>query len=89
MLNTSKVTQKLHTTFQSTQVLDFIQVFSCVIIKMNKALQSLPECKTGMVICSDDSGYWLEILGVKNPENDDLMSIARNLVLINKDNGDE
>ena len=33
MLNTPKVTQKLHTTFQPTQVLDFIQVFYCVSIE--------------------------------------------------------
>ena len=66
-----------------------LMFFSMLLLSGNKALQSLPECKTGMVICSDDSGYWLEILGVKNSENDNLMSIARNLVLINKDNGDE
>jgi hypothetical protein len=33
MLKTLKVTQKLHTTFQSTEVLDFIQVFSYVSIE--------------------------------------------------------
>jgi hypothetical protein len=30
---TRKLTQKLHTLFQLTQVLDFIQVFSCVSIE--------------------------------------------------------
>lgn len=51
------------------------------IAEMNKALQSLPEYKTGMVVCADDSGYWLEIFGAKDYENDDLLSVARNLVL--------
>lgn len=50
--------------------------------EMNKALQSLPEFKSGMVVCSDDSGYWLEIFGVKDYENDDLLSLARNLVMV-------
>jgi len=59
------------------------------IAEMNKALQSLPEYKTGMVICADDNGYWIEILGIKNSENDDLLSIARNLVLVNEDMGKE
>jgi hypothetical protein len=54
---------------------------------MNKALQSLPEYKTGMVVCGDDNGYWLELLGDRNTENDDLLSLARNLVLINRDKG--
>jgi hypothetical protein len=49
---------------------------------MNKAIQSLPEYKVGMLVCADDSGYWLEISGVKNTENDDLLSIAHNLVLL-------
>ena len=52
------------------------------IAEMNKALQSLPEYKTGMVVCVDDSGYWFEIHGLKNNDNDDLLSIARNLVLV-------
>jgi hypothetical protein len=51
------------------------------ISEMNKALQSLPEFKSGMVVCSDDGGYWLEIFGLKDYENDDLLSVARNLVL--------
>jgi hypothetical protein len=51
------------------------------ICEMNKALQSLPEFKSGMVVCSDDNGYWLEIFGVKDYENDDLLSVARNIVL--------
>lgn len=54
------------------------------IAEMNKALQSLPEYKTGMVICADDNGYWLELLGVRSVEYSDLLSIARNLVLVNK-----
>ena len=37
-----------------------------------------------MVICADDNGYWLELLGVRNTENDDLLSIARNLTLLVK-----
>ena len=49
--------------------------------EMNKALQSLPEYKSGMVVCADDGGYWLEIFGVKDCENGDLLSVARNLVL--------
>lgn len=57
------------------------------IVEMNKALQSLPEYKAGMVVCADDNGYWLEMLGVKKTENDDLLSVARNLVLINSDKG--
>ena len=57
------------------------------IAEMNKALQSLPEYKTGMVVCADDNGYWLELLDVRNTENDDLLSVARNLVLINSDKG--
>ncbi len=57
------------------------------IAEMNKALQSLPEFKTGMVVCGDDNGYWLELLGDRNTENDDLLSIARNLVLIKSDKG--
>lgn len=52
------------------------------IAEMNKALQSLPEYKTGMVVCADDNGYWLELFGVKDSENDDLLSIARNLTLV-------
>jgi hypothetical protein len=51
------------------------------IAEMNKALQSLPEYNSGMVVCADDSGYWLEIFGVKDYENNDLLSVARNLVL--------
>jgi hypothetical protein len=54
------------------------------IVEMNKALKSLPEYRTGMVICADDNGYWLELLGVRNTENDDLLSIARNLTLLVK-----
>lgn len=57
------------------------------IAEMNKALQSLPEYKTGMVVCADDNGYWLELLGIRNTENNDLLSVARNLVLINGDKG--
>ena len=55
--------------------------------KLHTALQALPEYKTGMVVCADDNGYWLELLGVRNTDNDDLLSIARNLVLINRDKG--
>ena len=52
------------------------------IAEMNKALTFLPEYRTGMVICADDNGYWLELLGVRNTENDDLLSIALNLTLM-------
>ncbi len=54
---------------------------SLFIDEMNKAIKSLPEFKLGMEVCCDDSGYWLEIFGVKDYENDDLLSVARNLVL--------
>jgi hypothetical protein len=64
----------LNTTLSSIQFID----------EMNKALQSLPEYEAGMVICADGNGYWLEMLGIRNYYNDDLLSIARDLVLVKK-----
>ncbi len=51
------------------------------IAEMNKVLQSLPEYEAGMVVCFDESGYWLEVFGIKNNDNGDLLSIAHNLLL--------
>ncbi len=49
--------------------------------EMNVALQSLSGYKSGMEIRCDSSGYWLELHGVINIEDSDLMAAARNLVL--------
>lgn len=64
----------LNTTLSPSQFID----------EMYKALQSLPEYEAGMVICADDNGYWLEILGIRNFVNNDLLSTARDLVLVKK-----
>ncbi len=53
------------------------------IAEMNRAIRSLPEFRTGMLVCFDSNGYWLEIFGVKNNHNDDLLSVALSLVLNN------
>jgi hypothetical protein len=49
--------------------------------QMNLALRSLNSYKSGMEICFDSNGYWLEFNGVKDTENVDLLSAARLLVL--------
>lgn len=51
------------------------------ISEMNKALTSLPYYRKGMLVCADESGYWLEIDGMKDFENQDVLSAARKLVL--------
>ena len=50
-------------------------------IEMNLSLQSLPGYQSGMLVCADDSGYWLEINGVKDFNNGDLLALSRSLVL--------
>jgi hypothetical protein len=49
--------------------------------EMNLALQSLPNFQSGMLVCADDSGYWLEINGIKDSTNGDLLAISSRLVL--------
>ena len=49
--------------------------------EMNKALASLSYYRDGMAVCGDDSGYWLEIDGVKDVGNEDLLASARMLVV--------
>lgn len=49
------------------------------ISEMNKALKPLPFYKEGMVVCSDENGYWLEENGQRT--NNSILSEASKLVL--------
>lgn len=49
--------------------------------EINRALRSLPNYEHGMVICADESGYWLEVNGERQTGNEDLVALSRNLVL--------
>lgn len=49
--------------------------------EMNKALTTLDFYQEGMVVCADENGYWLELKGVRDVDNLDLLSLAERLVL--------
>lgn len=49
--------------------------------EMNKAITSLPFFQQGMVVCFDENGYWLELDGIRDSENLDMLSAAHKLVL--------
>jgi hypothetical protein len=51
------------------------------IIEMNHAIRTFTFYRSGMVVCADQNGYWLEIDGVKDSENLDILSAARKIVL--------
>jgi hypothetical protein len=51
------------------------------ISEMNKAITSLPFFQQGMVVCFDENGYWLELNGIRDSENLDMLSAAHKLVL--------
>jgi hypothetical protein len=51
------------------------------IAEMNKALQSLFGYKSGMEVRCDSNGYWLELNGVEQLDDNDLLAAARKLVL--------
>lgn len=48
---------------------------------MNHAIRTFTFYRSGMVVCADQNGYWLEIDGVKDSENLDILSAARKIVL--------
>jgi len=50
-------------------------------VEMNKALSTLSGYVSGMSVCCDENGYWLEFNGVKEAGQEDLLSLARKLVL--------
>lgn len=53
------------------------------IFELNKALSSLDGFQVGMVILSDDNGYWLEYNGSECDNASILLSQAKTLVEIN------
>jgi hypothetical protein len=51
------------------------------ISEMNLALKSLDGFHSGMVIRANLNGYWLEVDGVVDEDNRDLLAAARKIVL--------
>lgn len=49
--------------------------------EMNKALKTLDDFRSGMVVCHDDNGYWLEENGEKSLDGCILLSAAEKMVL--------
>lgn len=48
--------------------------------EMNKAITALPFFQQGMVVCFDENDYWLELNGIRDSENLDMLSAAHKLV---------
>lgn len=49
--------------------------------QMNLALADIEEADDAMVVCSNDSGYWLEKNGVEVENSGMILSLAREIVL--------